>query len=154
MKNNGIPLSHTPLGALIMLGFMFFTSFIFFMLLASNYIPLFFGEKIQSTVVGVDSIYHMPRNKYRYDYFAVFEYSKKDIKEKIAITSYSAKKAIIEEEIGQKREIYYQKGFGVIDPKGMFLSNAMMIVLFIIWFVIGLFFYAYFKEKRRRSYRY
>jgi hypothetical protein len=140
-----------PLGTVIVFAFISITSFIFFILLASNYVPVFFGEKIQSTVVGVDSIYHKPRNMYRYEYFAVMEYSKKDIKEQIPVTSYATKKRDIEEELGQKSEVYYKKGFGVVNPKEMFLSNALMIVLFFFWFIPGLFFYVYFKEKLKNK---
>jgi hypothetical protein len=151
MRNNGIPISEVPIGALIMFGFIFTSSFLFFMLLGSNYIPVFFGEKIQSTVVGIDSIYHKPKNYYRYDYFAVFEYSKKNIALKKAVYSSSSKKEIIQQDIGKKSEVYYLKGYNIIDPEEMFLSNTLMIFLFFFWFIPALFFYSYFKEKLKNT---
>ena len=127
----------------------FLFGFSFFCLSISSYIPVFFGEKIQSTVVGVDSIYHMPKSSYMYDYFPVYEYSKKNIEIKNTIPYYNAKKENIEKEIGKKKIIYYKKGYEIVDTnsESMFLTNIFIIVSFFIWTPIALFFYTYFKKK-------
>ena len=119
---------------------MFLGSFILFKFFASSYIPLFFGKKIESTIVGIDSSVH----KSRYSYFAVMAYSEKKINEKELISDLTSQKRNIK--IGQKKDIYYLEGYGIIDPNMSFLlPNAMTLTSFLICFMIGIAFYKYIK---------
>lgn len=133
-------ISKPSTGGLILFGSIFLA---FFILLASNYVPLLFGEKIESTIVGIDSVYHKPKRYYMWSYYPVIKYSKENITEKRLIYTSPSKKENIK--IGQKREVYYLKGYGIVDPKETFLSNAITITSFIICFVIGIAFYSYAK---------
>ncbi len=142
MRKFNIHISDIPFRSFIIFILIFIVPFLLFLNFASAYVPVFFGEKIESRVVGIDSNYH----KGGYGYYPILEIEKKEFPEKRRIRTMTKKQFV---KIGRKSKVYYLKDYGVVDPKDLFLSNVITIVLFIITFFIGLAFYLYIKDENR-----
>ena len=139
-------------------GFIFLFGFIFFCLSISNYIPVFFGEKIRTEITGVDSIYskykrckYCYEDTYKYFYYPIYKTSKKDFVIDASKSLSNIKKEDIEIKIGIKGIVYYKKGYQITDPnsESILLTNIFIIISFFIWASVGLFFYVYFKKYSR-----
>ncbi len=141
-RRNSIPISETPLGVLIMAGFILMISIYSFCVLIKEFRPKVFGKKIEAKVHSIDSVYSgLYHNRKQYNYKAIleFKYENTLLYKKYSLVSSKKKGAIL--------DLYYSPDYGFYDPYIKEILYVFLTISVISTLLLLFFFYEYFKTR-------